>query len=114
MQHVSRLQVISLHFKYSNVVDVHNQSRHTDLSFGKKCITEDCYFRIYTTTFDVILTGIWKLFKYRHRRGFHKVSISGFVDILAKELLDQAKEAASFQFTDISNTESVETESEIS
>ena len=52
--------------------------------------------------------------KDRHCKGFRKVSISEFADILAKELLDQAKEAASLPLTHISNTEGVEIESEIS
>ena len=63
MQHVTRPQVIPLYFKYSNVVDVHNQSRQADLSLEKKWVTEDYYFRIYTTMIlDMILTDTWKLF----------------------------------------------------
>ena len=41
-------------------------------------------------------------------------SISEFTDSLAKDLLDQAKEAASLPLINISNTQSVEIESEIS
>ena len=48
------------------------------------------------------------------RQAFCKVSTSEFTDILAKELLDQAKEAASLPLTNISNTEGVEIDSEIS
>ena len=112
VRHVSRPQVISLYFKYSNIVDVYNQPRQADLSLEKKHITEDCHFRIYTTMLGIILTDIWKLFNDKHCKGFRKVSISKCADMLAKELLDQAKEAASLPVTDISNTESVEIESE--
>ena len=66
------------------------------------------------TTLGIILTDTWKLFKDRHCKGFCKVSISEFADILAKELLDQAKEAASLPLTNISNKEGAEIESEIS
>ena len=33
--HVSRPRIILLYFKYSNIVDVHNQSRQADLSLEK-------------------------------------------------------------------------------
>ena len=114
VRHVSRPQEISLYFKYSNIVDVHNHSRQSDLSFEKKWITEYCYFRIYTTMLGIILTDTWILFKDRHCKGFRKISISEIADGLAKELLDQVKEATSLPLTNKSNTEGVETESEIS
>ena len=55
-------------------------------------MTENCYFRICTTILGIIVTDTWKLFKDKHHKGFRKVSISEFADILAKELLDQAKQ----------------------
>ena len=113
VRHIARPQVISLYFKYSNVVDIHNQSRQADLSLEKKWVTEDCYFRIYTTILGIIVTDTWKLFKDKHHKGFCKVSISEFSDILAKELLDQAKEAT-LPVTNISGTETTDTESQVS
>ena len=91
VRYVARPQVMSLYFKYSNIVDVHNQSRQADLSLEKKWVVEDCYFRIYTTILGMILAVTWKLFQDRHYRSFRKVSIIEFVDMLAKELIDQAK-----------------------
>ena len=49
--------------------------------------------------------------KDRHCKGFRKVSISEFANILAK---DQAKKTASLPLTNISNTDGVEIESESS
>ena len=116
VRYVARPQVISLYFKYSNVVDVHNQSRQADLSLEKKWVTEDCYFRIYTTILGMILTDTWKLFRDRHHRGFRKVTIIEFADILAKELIDQAKaqQASTIPVTDITSTENTEIQSQVS
>ena len=91
VQCIARPQVISLYYKYSNFVDVQDQSRQADLILEKKWVTEDCYFRIYTTILNMILTDTWKLFQDRHYRGFHKVTIIEFADIIAKEMIDQAK-----------------------
>ena len=62
MRYIASLQVISLYFKYFNVVDVHNLSRQAGLSLEKKWATEDCYFRSYSTILGMILRDAWKLF----------------------------------------------------
>ena len=74
----------------------------------------DYYFTIYTTMLGIILMDTWKLFKNRHCKGFRKVSISEFADILANEFLDEANEVALLPLTNISITEGVKIESEIS
>ena len=87
VRYITRPQVISLYFKYSNVVDVHSQSRQADLSLEKKWAAEDWYFRIYTTILGMILTYTWKLFWGGHFRSFCKATIIEFSDILAKEMI---------------------------
>ena len=111
----ARPQVIPFCFQYSNIVDVHNLSRQVDLSLEKKWVKEDCYFRIYTTILGIILTDTWKLFWDRHYRGFRKVSIIEFADILAKELIDQAKahQAFTVPVTNITNPRNTEKESQV-
>ena len=110
--YVARPQVISLYFKYSNVIDVRNQSRQADLSLEKKWMAEDCYIRIYTTILGVILTHTWKLFRDRHYKGFLKVTIIEYEDILAKKMIDQAKAQQAFTLpvTNITGPENTEIE----
>ncbi len=45
--HVSRPQVVSNHFKYCNMVDLHNQVRQFNLALEKKWVTQNVYFRLY-------------------------------------------------------------------
>ena len=63
----------------------------------------------------MILTDTWKLFRDRHHRGFRKVTIIEFADILAKELIDQAKAQQAFTLpvTNITSPENIEIESQV-
>ena len=63
VRHVARPQVISTYFKYSNVVDTHNQARQSHLGLEKKWVTHDGYFRLYSTLIGMTVTDIWKLLK---------------------------------------------------
>ena len=64
----------------------------------------------------MILTDTWKPFQDRHYRGFRKVPIIEFADILAKEIIDQAKEQQAFTLpvTNITSPENTEKVSQLS
>ena len=47
IRHVARPDIISNYFKFSNVVDVHNQARQYELALETKWVTQDPYFRLY-------------------------------------------------------------------
>ena len=81
-RHVARPQVISEYFKYSNVIDVHNQSRQYDLSLETKWVTHDGYFRLFTTLLGIQVVDCWKL-----QRGEDMDTIQEFADVLARELM---------------------------
>lgn len=48
-RHVWRPEIILTYFKYSNCIDIHNQARQFDLALEKKWVTQDPYYKLYTT-----------------------------------------------------------------
>ena len=74
---VSRPSVISTYFKYSNAVILHNKARQIDLKF-KKWVTEDAFFRLYTTILGLCATDCWKVMRKE------------FADALSWEMITQA------------------------
>ena len=89
VRHVSRPQIISDYFKYSNVVDLHNQARQSHLGLEKKWITHDGYFRLYCTLVGMIVTDIWKIFKIGSTY-LSKMPITHFADLLAADMIAYA------------------------
>ena len=67
--HVSRYDCISNYFKYSNIVDLHNQVRHFYLALEKKWVTTDRYFCKYTSEFGMTVVDFWNIYKLYHRLG---------------------------------------------
>jgi hypothetical protein len=90
-RHVARPQVISTYFKYSNCVDLHNQVRQHSLALEKKWITQDCYFRLYTTHIGMNLTDTWKIMRGKHKRGSPFPTITQFADMTAYDMNQYAK-----------------------
>ena len=88
---VARPDVISNYFKYSNVVDLHNQARQFELALEKKWITQDGYFRIFTTFLGMNVIDAWKALKSNHKSSFRDVTVTQFSDILAQEMIEYAQ-----------------------
>ena len=88
IRHVARPIVVSRYFKYSNQVDLHNQARQFDLSLEKKWITQDGWFRLYTTILGMTIVDCWKLFRTNKKSN---ISILDFADELGKDMLEAAK-----------------------
>ena len=88
VRHVARPAVVSTYFKYSNLVDLHNQSRQFDLALEKKWVTHDAYFRLYTTMLGFCVTDAWKLM----RKKLGNCAILDFADILAWEMIKEAED----------------------
>ena len=66
MSDVDRPDVVSRFFQESNCVDKHNQVRQFELALEKKWITDDAYFRLFTTLVGINVVDTWKLAS-RHR-----------------------------------------------
>ena len=86
---VPRPQAISTYFADCNKVDVHNQSRQSDLRLEKCWVTRCGFFHIATTLFGITVVDAWKTYRhhlnYRHRH--FQIDLISFVSILAKDLL---------------------------
>ena len=91
---VDRPDVISRFFQESNCVDKHNQARQFELGLEKKWITDDAYFRLFTTLVGINVVDTWKLASHHrllsYRQG-RNCTILSFAGILAKQLLVLAK-----------------------
>ena len=71
-------------------MDIFNQARQFDLALEKKWVTQNPYFRLYTTEVGSTLVDSWKIFKAKHKFGGFISTITQFGDITAKEMLDAA------------------------
>ena len=92
---VDRPDVISrFFFQESNCVDKHNQARQFELALEKKWLTDDAYFRLFTTLVGINVTDTWKLAAHHrllsYRQG-NNCTILSFAGILAKQLLILSK-----------------------
>ena len=61
VRHVMRPAILSQYFKFSNCVDLHNQSRQFDLALEEKWVTQNPYFRLYTTMIGMTVVDAWKI-----------------------------------------------------
>jgi hypothetical protein len=61
---VSRPDIIARYFKLSNLVDVHNQLRQSELALEEMWLTKDPWFRIATTLYGMTITDAFLLAKY--------------------------------------------------
>ncbi len=88
IRQVARPVVVSRYFKYNNKVDLHNQARQYDLALEKKWITQDGWFRLYTTIVGMTVVDCWKLFRSVNKK---KQTILEFADELGKDMMDKAQ-----------------------
>ena len=87
---MDRPECCSTYFKDSNVIDVLNQQRQKELRLEKYWVTNDGYFRLFTTVLGIGIVDVWNGYCHhlgeRHR---HKhCNLMELVDMLTKDLLD--------------------------
>ena len=56
---IDRPQIIADYYEDSNVIDVHNQVRQSIIGLERNWVTQDGFFRIFTTILGMILTDAW-------------------------------------------------------
>ena len=88
-KHVARPKVISKYFAHSNKVDVHNQSRQSDLALEEHWVTRDGFFRINTSLVGITVVDAWRAYRHHmHPNHRHKdIPLMEFVSVLTKDLL---------------------------
>ena len=89
---MARPQVVSNYFKYCNVVDLHNQARQFDLALEKKWVTQNGYFRLYTTMLGMAVTDLWKTMSKSFYKSNRQYTITKFADILARDMVEYAQQ----------------------
>ena len=103
---VDRPDVVSRFFQESNCVDKHHQARQFELALEKKWITDDAYFRLFTTLVGINVVDTWKLASHHRLLSYcqgKNCTISLFVGILAKQLLVLANKHSSRETLVIDN-----------
>ena len=65
---------------------MHNQSRQFDLSLETKWVTQDGYFRLFTTLLGIQVVDCWKVSDEREQ------TIYDFADFLASDIISDANE----------------------
>ena len=86
---VQRLSVLSRYFHFSNTVDVHNQMRQDILDIEYTWVTQNCWFRLYSTLFGMTVTDAHIVYKARlsDEHPDKKMSLMQFADQLAVAML---------------------------
>jgi hypothetical protein len=86
---VQRLSVLSRYFHFSNTVDVHNQMRQDILDIEYTWVTQNCWFRLYSTLFGMSVTDAYIVYKARLSDDHpdKKMSLMQFADQLAVAML---------------------------
>jgi hypothetical protein len=85
---VARPKIISQYFKMSNCVDKHNHVRQFELRLEKFWVTQNCWFRIFTTILGMTVTDCWKAYCHKFSQPNKKCTIVEFADMLAFELIN--------------------------
>ena len=85
VRNIPRPHAAFVYFSRSNVIDVLNQSRQSDLKLEKYWVTQDGYFRLATTLFGITVTDAWRAYQW-HLANNHRHKdqpILEFANILA-------------------------------
>jgi hypothetical protein len=87
---VPRPDIIDRCFRKSNLVDLHNQARQSDLRLEKHWVTQTGCFRLVTALFGMVATDCWKACRHHlpSRHPHKQIEILGFANKLAKDMLE--------------------------
>ena len=84
-RYVPRLEIMSTYFSKCDVIDNHNAQRQKDLALEKKWITQDGFFRIFTTVVGICVVDFWNGFRYSVKTSWKQRE---FTDYLVEEMLN--------------------------
>jgi hypothetical protein len=86
---VPRPAVLTRFFRYSPRIDNHNQMRQGELALEERWVTQDCWFRLYTSLLGMHVTDLH--LAVRHAAcpgsGLNDLTINEFADILSHDLI---------------------------
>ena len=75
---------------FSNIIDVGNQSRQSDLKLEKHWVTIDGYFRNTITLFGINVVDSWKGYKFHlgHTHRHKEIDIIQYTKLLIEDMLN--------------------------
>ena len=89
---VPRSEIVGKYYEMNDGIDVRNKMRQGDLALEKHWMTQDPYFRIFTTLIGICVTDAFNMMKYRigdHRSDPRRHwSLREFAGVLAHQLLN--------------------------
>ena len=87
---VPRPYLASLYFENNNCIDKHNHARQYELAVEKAWVTQDGYFRIFSTILGMCVTDAWKAYKHHlpNKAKDKTVTVKKYANILALSLLN--------------------------
>jgi hypothetical protein len=87
---IDRPFIISEYFTSSNCIDAHNHIRQGVLKLEKHWVTQQCWYRIFTTMLGINLTDAWKA--HHHGLGDEKrhknMKVKKFADLVALQIFE--------------------------
>ena len=90
VRHVGRPCVINTFFSYCSIIDNWNQMRQFELALEKKWVTQDGYFRLYTTFLGFDMAEVYKVMP--NVVGETPRNILELADEVVVEMLEEAEE----------------------
>ena len=98
VRYTLRPKIISCYFKYSHLVDTHNMNRQSTLALEEYWVTQDPYFRIFTTFIGMTVTNLWYLMRGENNKKYRKLLT--FTDRLSFSILESAAEQEQIKKTE--------------
>lgn len=89
MRSITRYRLVHEYFYYCNVIDSHNQLRQAELALEERWVTQDGFFRIFTTLVAMTVTDMYRAYVYYTQADTKTCSILWFVDRLVTDLLTE-------------------------
>jgi Transposase IS4 len=91
---IERPEIIAHYYEDANAIDVHNQVRQSIIGLERNWVTQDGFFRIFTTVLGMVLTDAWMgLSKCVDKRSpYSSITAREFTGCVLKELLTIRKD----------------------
>jgi hypothetical protein len=79
---VPRPEICDFIYDFLPLIDNHNKARQHHLALEKKWLTEDCWFRLFSTLIGFSVVDLYRLYRYDDEFKWKDVSIIKFSDML--------------------------------
>ena len=98
VRRVPRPKILSNYFERSNVIDSHNQLRQNELALEQFILTNNCWFRLFTTLVGMTITDAYRAHKHHMKKTTRNFPIVSFADRLGYDLLSNQMDRISMGY----------------